>query len=255
MRHAVSLLGQLLGSGTVSAAAIVGTERRVLQSGFDEGVEALRNVAQTARQLFRDTSPPAAYLALSFDEGALAFVPAGEVILVLRPRDDDPSTVVALLRRHAGAIRSVAQSTEMTVAASEPPLASDAPAQPSGTLVDESDVLLAALNMVSGKARSYLGGPVVRNYLKSTRKPLSGDHAALEHVRVDLEGACSLEEPGALTGLAPAVAQWVLGFAARAGRIIPELGATSLEELTFGLRDELAAIGFYGDVAEERRSA
>jgi len=261
MREAVQLLQRAVARPGVEAAAIVGTERRVLQARFDENLQPALEIAQACRQLFRETTPPLRLLQLRFTHANLLVLPAGgHVLLVRAEKGLDPTE---LRRQLDSALNALAESEAIThsrdataTGEQQPEAETGNPHPPSeahdaglrtGTSVDAPSghaLLLAVMEAAVGRARPLLGGPVLRNYLKRTRAPLLAAAPELEELDIDIDGGLDGDLRGEPSSLAPHMRRWVESFLERAARVVPEIAEVDVDDLLPEHATQLTALGF-----------
>ena len=240
MRELVTLLKRALEHPDVRAAAVVGTERRLIQGRFDDRADAVMELAQMARQLFRETRPEPAYADLELDRGRLVLVPVGDAVLVMEA--DRRFQAPVLLSGLTDALEDVAGGTEITrrilaipsdATGSLPSPDATAPQDDGPDLTD----IVMIINAATGLAKVHLGGPVIRNYLKKSRDSLLASAPRLDGFEIDYEGVVTAEgiEPGSNRELARAVRAWMTAFFNRSASMVPALGAVDVEILTAGL--------------------
>ena len=231
----LSDLGVHLGIGGVALMS----DRSVVTSGSLAGSDRhLFALASAARHLFRQTQPALQWIQLEFGHAAVAMLPVGDHVLVLRSETAlTPTVVFAAVAVHHDALHAMAAALAIERAVEVASKASGGP----GDFAAHS---LEALNLLVRAARVELGGPVVRNYLRKTRTSVADP--SLEPYDVALDGSVTLAT-GAATALPRALGTWAEATRVRASTVYLDLGRTTLRAITAPLATQLAGSGFYPD--------
>ncbi len=231
----LSDLGGHLGIGGVALMS----DRSVVTSGSLAGSDRhLFALASSARHLFRQTQPALQWIQLEFGNAAVAMLPVGDHVLVLRSETPlTPTVVFAAVAAHHDALNAMAAALATQRGAEAASTANDRP-------IDLAAHALEALNLVVRAARVELGGPVVRNYLRKTRTSLA--EPSLEPYDVALDGSVTLAA-GAATALPRALGAWAEATRVRASTVYLDLGRITLRAITAPLATPLAGAGFYPD--------
>lgn len=211
MRELVNALSRAREQPHVRAAAIVGTERRVLEGGFGERTEAVLRIAQTARQIFRETQPEPRFIDLELSGGRLVLIPAGATLVVIEAELTlEPAALVDALADVLAPLASEASEvTRREARAARPERSVAAAARPSVARA------LQGLRTAIDAARQHLGALVVRNYLRHERQALLEQEARLGEIDVRLDGTVDASLPED-PRLALAIEAWTTRFLTRA---------------------------------------
>jgi hypothetical protein len=242
---AARALEDAFGAHAVSALALFSADRDVYHRGFGDDVSALGEVAATLRHVFRETSPVVDTIDLRFETARLLAMLLDESVLVVRVPDDlVPDALMTIARRHL-AERAAAASSPL---AGEAEAAGEERAAPTPSTSPEPAALtlaIEALGRVTTHARTSLGGPVIRNYLRRARAAL-GEPASLRVFDVDLKGEVRASVETADDEVVTDAGQWCGEFLRQVAAIAPELARSDLRALMGPLAATLASRGFFG---------
>jgi len=222
----------------VRAAAVVGTERRVLEGGFGNRTDAVLELAQAARQILRDTHPEPHFLVLMMEDARIVFVPAGHAVLVLETTRE--LSIQALTNALTETLVSLADVSRQVTSREGAEPENQAIAQrhvapqarePLPVVAPRIDPTFAAMDLLRAtivEAKRHLGPLVVRNYLKQERTALLPREPRLDSINVALDGSVVLEGAGDAL-LAEALRAWAQAFFARARVTAPAMAAGKLD--------------------------
>lgn len=276
MRVAIDFLQSIVLEPHVRAAALVGTERRVLQVRFDDTIVPLRTLAQTIRPVFRSATPSMSFVRLEYLQSSLVFSLIGDhVLIVLGEHALDVAALLHSLGEQVEALRAAhsealstselpqsfpdAEATPITEAASaqaasaqQSPLSRGESHAPEESKENPNAAFLGLINQASRNYSDLLGGAVRRNYLKKALTS-AGDEAT-EHwdLQFNLDGYVSGELQGDPVLLAPRVRAWLEGFLGRVYARCPDAEHFDVQRTDPALSARLERVAFF---QPERRSA
>lgn len=272
MRETIRAMNRLLEPEGVEGVALVASDSTVFMTGFASDAATIVEMTGSARHIFRQTRPRPFLLDLAFRRGRVLVLPiAGTVIWLQTAYEVEAFAVVRELDRHLRTIEALDLCQSGVLA--DNGSGQDAPKAPSLTharrplpgrhapmtpnpaspLSGHTSVrplpLPAALDILAAAAEQALktlGGPVVRNYLRKSRKRLTEDHRSqLDDVDIDLEAqldAASLRDDPAVIA---ALGAWTRAFIHQTAAVIPEMTRIDLDVLAGDAAPTLAAAGFF----------
>ncbi len=230
MIEGAQLLDRVMRDDIVDGAALFSPNRAVVQRGLQPGGD-LAEIATTVRHVFRETHPAVRVVELVYPRIRVLLLPAHESVLMLIAHGGNLASLMATVE---------AATAEMTSQVASPRAAVEvAPTAP------EPLAPVEALNAVLAVVRGSLGGPVIRNYLKSAQKTLGND--LLEPAVLGLDGRVTWRDPADRFDpkLARAVGVWLRAFLERCKVVAPALGSIDLRAATGDIGRGLEPHGFF----------